>query len=193
MSGVVVAPLSLTGAMLLKPRRFTDARGIFAETWNRAAFAVCGVSCDFVQDNWSLSARPNTVRGLHFQAPPHAQDKLVRVARGSILDVIVDIRSGSPTFGSVEAVELSAANGWQLFVPRGFLHGFITREPDTEVTYKCSAYYSPQSEGVVRFDDPDLAIDWGVARSQVILSDKDDAAPAFRDFVTPFAWKEPAR
>lgn len=170
------------------PRRFGDARGFFSETWNARALAAAGIETVFVQDNHSYSARPGTVRGLHYQSPPHAQGKLVRVARGRVLDVAVDVRRGSPTYGRWVAEELSADNGVQLWVPRGFLHGFVTLEPDTDVLYKTDDHYAPDCDGAVRFDDPDLAIDWGVDPKTATLSDKDAAAPAFADFDTPFAY-----
>lgn len=170
------------------PKRFGDARGFFSETWHAGRLAAQGLEIAFVQDNHSRSAQPGTLRGLHYQRPPHAQGKLVRVVRGRILDVAVDIRAGSPTFGRWVAAELSDANGEQLWVPRGFLHGFVTLEPDTDVIYKVDAYYDPASDGAIRFDDPDLGIDWGVELSSVVLSAKDAAAPAFRDFETPFRY-----
>ena len=170
----------------LTPRRFGDARGWFSETWNAQRMAEAGLDVVFVQDNHSFSAEAGTVRGLHYQRPPHAQGKLVRVVRGRVRDVAVDVRKGSPTYGQWVAEELSAENGMQLWVPRGFLHGFSTLEPNTEVVYKVDGYYASDCDGAVRFDDPDLAIDWGVASAVAVLSDKDAAAPAFRDFVTPF-------
>lgn len=176
----------LPGVLRLTPRRFQDDRGFFAEVWNRRAWATHGVPEDFVQDNQSVSHPPGTVRGLHFQAPPHAQGKLVRVGRGAILDVAVDIRRGSPTFAQWIGVEMSAADGTQLWIPPGFLHGFVTREPDTEVLYKCTDYYAPETEGSVRWDDPDLGIEWGVSAEDALLSPKDAAAPGFRAFETPF-------
>ena len=139
-----------------------------------------------MQDNQSYSRDIGTVRGLHFQAPPNAQAKLVRVLQGVIWDVAVDIRQGSPTYGHWVGVELSDAKGNQLFIPEGFLHGFVTRTADCMVAYKCSATYAPDSEGAVRFDDPDLAIDWGIAPPDAVLSDKDAAAPFFSDFTSPF-------
>lgn len=179
----------LLGVMLITPRRFGDDRGWFSETWNKRAFAQAGINLDFVQDNHSFSAEIGTVRGLHYQLPPHAQDKLVRTSRGRILDVAVDIRIGSPTFGQWIAEELSAQNGKQLLVPIGFLHGFATLEADTEVQYKCTDYYAPECDGAVRFDDPDIAVDWGLGSNAAVLSDKDTAAPAFKDFKSPFAFK----
>ena len=179
-------PTALPGVLIVTPRRFGDDRGWFSETWNRRAFAAAGIEADFVQDNQSFSRPAGTVRGLHFQRPPAAQAKLVRVLRGAILDVAVDIRRGSPTWGRWVGVELSAGNGRQLFIPHGFLHGFVTRAPETEVAYKCDAFYAPDCEGAVRWDDPDLAIDWGIDPAAAVLSPRDAAAPAFRDLDSPF-------
>ncbi|MBW4981896.1 dTDP-4-dehydrorhamnose 3,5-epimerase [Mameliella sp. CS4] len=183
-----VQATALPGVLILTPRRFGDARGFFSESWNRKRMAEQGIDMDFVQDNHSLSAEVGTVRGLHYQTPPHAQDKLVRCGRGRLFDVAVDIRVGSPTFGNWIGVELSADNGKQLLVPRGFLHGFVTREPDTEVIYKCSDYYAPDCEGAVRFDDAAIGIDWGL-EGPPILSDKDAAAPLLTEIASPFAWE----
>ena len=176
----------LPGVMILTPRRFGDDRGWFCETWNAARMAEAGFDLAFVQDNHSMSAAAGTLRGLHYQAPPHAQDKLVRCSRGAIWDVAVDFRRGSPTFGQWVGVELSAANGRQLLVPKGFLHGFVTRTPDAEVQYKCTDTYAPECDGAIRWDDPDLAIDWGLNGQMPILSDKDRAAPLWRDVLSPF-------
>jgi dTDP-4-dehydrorhamnose 3,5-epimerase len=180
---------SLPGVVVLTPARFGDSRGFFSESWNRKRMTEAGFDIDFVQDNHSFSARAGTVRGLHFQSPPHAQAKLVRCGRGRLFDVAVDIRRGSPTFGRWFGVDLSFDNGRQILIPEGFLHGFVTREPDTEITYKCSDYYAPECDGAVRFDDPDLGIDWGLGGMAPVLSDKDAAAPAFANFVSPFEWK----
>ena len=179
---------SLADVLLLTPRRFGDDRGWFSETWNKQALADAGLGIDFVQDNQSLSAEAGTVRGLHFQSPPAAQAKLVRVVAGAILDVAVDIRRGSPTFGAWVGVELSAENGAQLLIPAGFLHGFVTRTPDTQVLYKVDAHYAPEHDGAVRFDDPDLGIDWGIDPGSAVLSRKDAEAMAFRDLQTPFVF-----
>jgi dTDP-4-dehydrorhamnose 3,5-epimerase len=179
---------ALDGVLVLTPRRFGDARGFFSESWNRKTLADKGITLDFVQDNHSVSAAVNTVRGLHFQSPPHAQAKLVRCGRGRLFDVAVDIRRGSPTWGAWVGVELSAENGKQLLIPAGFLHGFATREPDTEIIYKCTDYYAPDCDGAVRFDDPTIGIDWGLSGDPV-LSDKDAAAPALADFDSPFIWE----
>ncbi len=177
---------ALPGVKILTPRRFSDARGWFVETWNRETLRAKGIDLDFVQDNHSLSVEPGTVRGLHYQRPPHAQDKLVRAVAGRILDVAVDARKGSPTYGSWVGVELSAENGRQLLVPVGFLHGFITREPGTQVAYKCTDVYAPDCDGAVAWDDPDLAIDWGLGGAAAVLSDKDRAAPCFGGWDSPF-------
>ena len=168
--------------LVLTPRRFGDSRGWFSETWNQQRMAEAGLDLTFVQDNQSFSAEAGTVRGLHFQAPPHPQGKLVRVLQGAVLDVAVDIRRGSPTYGQWVREELSAENGAQLWVPAGFLHGFITLVPDTHVAYKVTDFYAPQTEGAIRFDDPALAIDWGPAGDNAVLSDKDAAAPGFDAF-----------
>jgi dTDP-4-dehydrorhamnose 3,5-epimerase len=179
---------ALAGVKILTPARHGDARGFFSESWNRALLARHGIDLDFVQDNHSVSAAVNTVRGLHFQAPPHAQDKLVRCGRGALFDVAVDIRVGSPTWGRWFGTLLSAENGRQLLVPKGFLHGFATRAPDTEIIYKCTDYYAPDCDGAVRFDDPAIGIDWGLS-GPAVLSDKDAAAPLLAQFDSPFQWK----
>ncbi len=179
----------LEGVLIITPRRHGDARGFFSESWNRQRLREHGIDIDFVQDNHSLSHQVGTVRGLHFQAPPHAQAKLVRCGRGRLFDVAVDIRRGSPTWGQWFGLELSFENGRQLLIPEGFLHGFVTREPDTEIIYKCSDYYSPECDGAVRFDDPDIGIDWGIDADQAILSDKDARAPRLADFDSPFVWE----
>ena len=173
----------------LTPRRFGDARGWFTESWNARRMAEAGLDIRFVQDNESFSADPGTVRGLHFQAPPHAQGKLVRVLSGAIIDVAVDVRRGSPSFGKWVKEELSAENGVQLWVPAGFLHGFATLQPNTQVAYKVTDFYAPEADGSVRFDDPALAIDWGIDTTAAVLSDKDAAAGSFQDFETPFSWE----
>jgi dTDP-4-dehydrorhamnose 3,5-epimerase len=180
---------ALAGVKILTPARHGDARGFFSESWNRALLDRHGIDLDFVQDNHSVSAAVNTVRGLHFQAPPHAQDKLVRCGRGALFDVAVDIRVGSPTWGRWFGTLLSAENGRQLLVPKGFLHGFATRAPDTEIIYKCTDYYAPDCDGAVRFDDPEIGIDWGLGDLAPILSDKDAAAPLLAQFDSPFQWK----
>lgn len=181
-----VVSLDIPEVKVITPRRFADDRGFFSETYNARAFKAAGIDVDFVQDNHSFSARKGTVRGLHYQAPPHAQSKLVRVLRGSIIDVAVDARKASPTFGKWVKAELSANNGKQIFVPKGFLHGFLTLEADTEVAYKVDAFYDGASDGSVKWNDPALAIDWGVAESGASLSEKDANAPAWKEFSSPF-------
>ena len=148
-----------------------------------------GFDDDFVQDNHSVSTEVGTLRGLHMQTPPHAQAKLVRCGRGVLFDVAVDIRRGSPTYGQWVGVELSFDNGKQLLIPAGFLHGFVTRRPDTEIIYKCSDYYAPDCDRAVRFDDPDIGIDWGL-EGPPVLSDKDAAAPSLADLDTPFIYED---
>ncbi|WP_040483081.1 dTDP-4-dehydrorhamnose 3,5-epimerase [Yoonia vestfoldensis] len=185
-----ITTTKLAGVLILSPARFGDARGFFSESWNRKTLAAQGITLDFVQDNHSLSAQIGTIRGLHFQSPPHAQAKLVRCGRGCLFDVAVDIRRDSPTYGQWLGEELSDQNGRQLLIPAGFLHGFITRAPDTEIIYKCTDYYAPACDGAVRFDDPDIGIDWGLpAGVAPILSDKDAAAPLLRDLDTPFVFE----
>ncbi|MBX6746898.1 MAG: dTDP-4-dehydrorhamnose 3,5-epimerase [Acetobacteraceae bacterium] len=174
-------PLGLPGPLLISARRFGDARGFFTETYSASDFAALGITEAFVQDNHSLSAAVGTVRGLHFQVPPQAQAKLVRVLRGAVLDIAVDLRRSSPNFGRHVVVELSAANGLQLYIPAGFAHGFCTLEPDTEVAYKVSAPYSPAHDRSLAWDDPDLALPWPFEPGSVTLSDKDRRAPRLRD------------
>jgi len=176
----------LQGVKIITPARHGDARGFFSESYNRARMAEHGIDTDFVQDNHSMSAQVGTIRGMHFQTPPHAQAKLVRCGQGALLDVVVDIRMGSPTYGNWDSVELSAKNGRQILVPVGFLHGFVTREPNTEIVYKCSDYYAPECDGAVRYDDPELGIEWGVSKTDAVLSVKDQAAPALRAIDNPF-------
>ncbi|WP_370268005.1 dTDP-4-dehydrorhamnose 3,5-epimerase [Nioella sp.] len=187
---MIAEETKLPGVVILTPRRFGDERGFFSESWNRRVMADLGLDIDFVQDNHSLSRDIGTVRGLHFQAPPHAQAKLVRCGRGRLFDVAVDIRKGSATFGQWVGVELSFENGRQLLIPEGFLHGFVTRAPDTEIIYKCSDFYAPDADGAVRFDDPELGIDWSLEGITPKLSAKDEAAPLMRDFDSPFTWED---
>ncbi|GLO76529.1 dTDP-4-dehydrorhamnose 3,5-epimerase [Phaeobacter italicus] len=176
----------LPGLKVLTPARFGDSRGFFSESWNRRRMAEQGLDLDFVQDNHSLSRAPGTLRGLHFQSPPAAQDKLVRCGQGALFDVAVDIRKGSPSYGAWFGIELSAENGKQLLVPKGFLHGFVTRVPDTEVIYKCTDYYAPECDGAVAWDS--CGINWEFDGTPV-LSEKDAAAPALADFDSPFVWE----
>ena len=178
--------LELPGAILITPRRFGDDRGWFMETWNKASLEAAGLRLpDFVQDNHSFSAPRHTLRGLHYQSPPRAQDKLVRCSQGRILDVVVDVRTGSPTYGQYEMAELSAKNGAQLYVPKGFLHGFLTLTENCEVQYKCTDSYAPECDGSVRWDS--IGIDWGVTAP--VLSQKDTAAQPFDEFDSPFQYK----
>ena len=181
-----IVSLDIHDLKIITPKRFADERGFFCETYNAQAFRAAGINCDFVQDNHSYSAQKWTLRGLHYQAPPFAQAKLVRVARGAVIDIAVDIRKSSATFGKWIKAELSAENGAQLLVPAGFLHGFLTLQPDTEVIYKVDAHYDKNSDGCVVWNDPDLKIDWGVAASDVTLSDKDANGLPWKAFDTPF-------
>lgn len=181
-----VEDTAIPAVKIVTPKKFGDHRGFFSETWSRKGFAEAGLDLDFVQDNQSLSAPVGTLRGLHFQSPPFAQDKLVRVTRGRILDVAVDIRTSSPTFGKHVAVELSAENWKQLLVPVGFAHGFVTLEPDTEVLYKVTAPYAPENDHGLAFDDPALGIDWGLPLSDLTLSDKDRKHPRLAEMLRYF-------
>lgn len=169
--------LAIPDVLLITPAIHRDERGFFSEVWKDKALRDFGVALDFVQDNHALSRDAGTLRGLHFQVPPMAQDKLVRCTRGSILDVAVDIRRSSPTFGRYVSVVISAANWQQILVPTGFAHGYVTLEPDTEVMYKVTAYYSPQHDKGIAWNDPDVGIDWGIAADRVILSAKDKLQP----------------
>lgn len=180
----------IPGLVVVEPPRHGDARGFFSETYNRAAFAARGIDVEFVQDNHSLSAAAGVLRGLHFQTPPYAQDKLVRVTRGRVLDVVVDIRRGSPTWGDHAAIELSAENWRQLYVPAGFAHGFLTLEPGCEVLYKVTAYYAPTCDRCLLWSDPALDVDWGVAHGEAIVSVKDAAGVPLATIDSPFAWTE---
>lgn len=176
-----VETTNLDGVLVIVPARFGDARGFFSETYNRAAFGEIGVASEFVQDNQSLSRDRGTVRGLHFQIPPFAQAKLVRVLRGAITDVAVDIRRASSGYGRSVAVTLSAENGRQLFIPAGFAHGFCTLEPDTEVFYKVDAPYSRDHERGLRWNDPALGITWPVADAEAVIIERDRLLPLLRD------------
>ena len=182
----VATRFAVPGPVLVTPRRFGDHRGFFLETYSARDFADLGIADVFVQDNHSLSATAGTVRGMHFQLAPHAQAKLVRVLRGAILDVVVDIRRNSATFGRHVAVELSAENVQQLYVPVGFAHGFCTLQPDTEVAYKVTDTYAPDCDRGIAWDDPDLALPWPFEPGDVQLSDKDRRAPRLRDLPTAF-------
>jgi dTDP-4-dehydrorhamnose 3,5-epimerase len=186
---VEVIDTQLPDVKIVVPKRFSDPRGFFSEVYKRNAFASAGIDSDFLQDNHSLSGPVGTLRGLHFQTPPFAQAKLVRVLRGSIFDVAVDIRHGSPHFGRVASAELSAANGKQLFVPRGFAHGFVTLEPDTEVLYKVDSYYAPENDSGIIWNDPDIAIDWPLPDGGPVLSDKDGKLGRLADIKPVFHYE----
>lgn len=183
---MLIETTALDGVKLITPKKFEDSRGFFSETFNRENFFKGGIAVEFVQDNQSRSASVGTIRGLHFQSPPFAQDKLIRVLKGRILDVAVDIRRSSPTFGQHVAVELSAENFKQLFVPIGFAHGFCTLAPDTEILYKVSNYYSAQHDHGLAWNDPDLGIAWPVTAESIVLSEKDARLPRLTDLATPF-------
>ena len=172
--------------ILLRPRRFQDARGWFSETYSRKTAAAAGIELTFVQDNQSFSAATGTVRGLHFQRPPHAQAKLVRCTRGSIIDYAVDIRRGSPTFGRFVSARLTAEGGEQILVPVGFAHGFVALEPNVEVAYKVTDFYAPECDGGLIWNDPDIGIDWPLPALGASLSDKDAALPRLAEFDSPF-------
>jgi len=175
----------IDGVFIVEPRVFPDVRGYFFESWNREAFAAAGLNYDFVQDNQSMSAY-GTIRGLHFQKGEHAQAKLVRALAGTVLDVAVDLRSGSPTFGKHVAVELSGENQRQLMIPRGFAHGFSVLSETAVFAYKCDNFYCKAAEGGLRFDDPALGIDWRVPSDRALLSEKDKINPLLKDFVPCF-------
>lgn len=189
MSKFAFESLAIPAVLLVRPKKFGDARGYFMETYNADAFAAVGIGAVFVQDNQSLSAARGVVRGLHFQAPPAPQAKLVRVLKGAIFDVAVDIRVGSPSFGRWCAATLTADGAEQLFVPRGFAHGFCTLEPNTEVVYKVDGPYAPETEGGIAWNDPELAIDWPVTAAEAQLSGKDAALPGLAGFTSPFRYE----
>jgi dTDP-4-dehydrorhamnose 3,5-epimerase len=180
-----VIGLEIDAVKLVRPRRFADSRGYFVETWHRERFAASGVHADFVQDNASFSRLPGTIRGLHFQRPPAAQAKLVRVARGAVLDVAVDLRRASSSFGRYVSATLTSDGGEQLFVPIGFAHGFCTLEPDTEVVYKVSTFYAPEQDGGILWNDPAIGIDWPLGGNAPVLSEKDAKLPRLAD-IEPF-------
>ena len=180
--------LAIPEVVVLQPRLFGDDRGFFSESWNRKRLEEFGLDLDFVQDNESFSAAQGTLRGLHFQTPPHAQDKLVRCTRGRVLDVAVDIRKDSPTYGQSVKVELSAELRNQILVPKGFAHGFLTLVPDCEVQYKVTDYYSPECDANIIWNDPDLNVDWGVDPAHVTLSKKDAEAPRLAEIDPGFTY-----
>jgi dTDP-4-dehydrorhamnose 3,5-epimerase len=172
-----VTKLALEGLLEIVPKRHGDARGYFSETWNAERFAAAGIDLNFVQDNHSYYAAAGVLRGLHYQLPPRAQDKLLRVVRGSIFDVVVDIRRSSPSFGKWSALEVSAEKGNQILVPKGYAHGFVTLVPDTEILYKVTDTYSPEHDRSIRFDDPAIGIAWPSLGGDFQLSEKDRKAP----------------
>jgi len=186
MSNFTLQRTEIPDVVLITPRRFGDQRGWFSETYSTRTFPEALGEITFVQDNQAFSASRGTLRGLHFQRPPEPQAKLVRVVRGSIFDVAVDLRVGSPTYGRWVGKTLTAGGGEQVFVPRGFAHGYCTLEPDTEVAYKVDGFYSPSCDAGLAWDDPTLAIEWPLTPGEAILSDKDKVLPAFADFVSPF-------
>ena len=181
-----IRPLHLADVKLVIPPIHRDTRGFFSETYNRKAMSAAGISTEFVQDNHTLSSESGTLRGLHFQAPPHAQGKLLRVTRGAIFDVAVDIRVGSPTFGQHATANLTAANWMQVWIPPGFAHGYCTLEPDTEVIYKVTDYYAPECDRGIKWDDAALGIKWPIAPDKVHLSEKDRNQPALKDIAPAF-------
>lgn len=189
MSKFAFEPLAIPAVVLIRPKKFGDARGYFMETYSTEAFAAAGIEAAFVQDNQSLSATAGVVRGLHFQAPPVPQAKLIRVLKGVIFDVAVDIRVGSPSYGRWCAATLTADGAEQLFVPRGFAHGFCTLEPNTEVVYKVDGPYAPQTEGGIAWNDPTLAIDWPITAAEAQLSGKDTVLPGLAEFASPFRYE----
>jgi len=187
-----VERLSIPDVIVLTPKRFSDERGFFSETWSRRAFAEVGIDVDFVQDNHSLSRQAGVIRGLHFQIAPSPQGKLVRVVHGRILDVALDLRHGSPTYGRHVSHELTGEDGSQLWVPAGFAHGFCTLQPDTEVIYKVTGYYDAAADKGLAFDDPDLGIAWPVAPAAATVSDKDRRHPRLKDLPAYFHADAPA-
>ena len=184
-----IMALKIPEVKILTPRKFGDHRGFFSETYNKKTLAAQGIEMDFVQDNHSLSAEVGTIRGLHFQTPPFAQDKLVRIAQGSVLDVAVDIRRGSPTYGKFVSAVISAEAWNQILVPVGFAHGLCTLEPDTVVIYKVSNYYAPDHDFGLLWSDPDIGIDWPISEAEAKLSDKDRKQPGLKDFDSPFEYR----
>lgn len=179
---------TLPGVIVTRSIRIVDGRGFFSETYSRRDFARAGIDGDFVQDNMSHSVSTGTVRGLHFQRPPCAQAKLLSVVTGHILDVVVDIRNGSPTFGHHVSVRLSAEDGKAIYVPKGFAHGFRTLEPDTRIAYKVSDYYAPDADSGILWNDPALGIDWQISPDAAVVSDKDRSLPRLDDIESPFAY-----
>lgn len=189
--GVLVEAFAAPGLVALTPVKHQDTRGFLSETYSRHRFHRIGIDADFVQENHTFSAEKGTIRGLHFQAPPHQQGKLVRAVSGAVLDLVVDLRQGSPAFGQPIAMELSVDNWRQLYVPPGFAHGFCTLTPNSEVLYRMTQYYAADAERGLAFDDPELGIDWPVDPARAVLSDKDRRYPRLRDLPAYFSF-EPA-
>lgn len=187
-----VVALDIPDVKLLRPRRFADSRGFFSEIYNQRRETAAGIAADFVQDNVSLSHPVGTIRGLHFQFPPKAQAKLVMALRGRVLDVAVDCRKGSPTYGHHVSAVLDAEEWTQILVPVGFAHGFCTLEPDTMVLYKVTTHYAPELDSGILWNDPDLGIAWPVTAEQAVISDKDRTLPRFRDLADQFSYTETA-
>lgn len=183
-----VKPLGLDGVLEIRTPRIEDERGYFSEVWNQNSWQEAGIAARFVQENHSLSRKAGVLRGLHYQAPPMSQTKLVRVSRGAVFDVAVDIRKGSPTFGHWVSTILSSERWNQLYVPEGFAHGFLAIEPATEVQYLVSAHYSADHDRAIRFDDPDIGIRWPMEGNKLIVSEKDRAAPRLAEVETGFSW-----
>jgi dTDP-4-dehydrorhamnose 3,5-epimerase len=186
MAKLKTTPLGIADVKIIRPFRQADARGFFSETYNLREFAAAGMELPFVQDNHSRSARAGTVRGLHYQSPPFAQDKLLRVVRGRIFDVALDIRRNSPTFGQHVTAEISAEAWNQIFVPVGFAHGFVTLEPQTEVVYKVTNYYAREHDHGILWNDPALRIEWPVDEAEAVVSEKDRVNPRLADAVSLF-------
>ncbi|MEQ8267735.1 MAG: dTDP-4-dehydrorhamnose 3,5-epimerase [Parvibaculum sp.] len=184
-----VEATSIPDVKIIRPKRFGDTRGFFSETYNERDFTKAGIDTKFIQDNESLSRSPGTIRGLHYQAPDHAQTKLVRVLSGALFDVAVDIRAGSPTYGRHVSVTLSSDNGDQLFIPKGFAHGFCTLEPNTRIFYKVDAYYSAEHDAGLIWNDPILNIHWPDLVQNATISDKDRLLPSFETFASPFRFR----
>ena len=182
-----VIKTDIEGVFILEPRVFKDERGYFFESYNKKVFEAEVAAVDFVQDNESCSSR-GVMRGLHFQRPPHAQAKLVRCVRGQVLDVVVDIRKGSPTYGRYISCLLSEENRRQFFIPRGLAHGFAVLSDTAVFQYKCDNYYCPEADGGISILDPDLNIDWGIALDDAVLSEKDKKYPCLKDFISPFEY-----
>jgi len=184
--------LAIPDVKILEPVRHQDPRGFFSEVYSAPALTAAGIDLDLVQENFAFSEQANTVRGLHFQTPPHEQAKLVQVVRGAIFDVAVDLRKDSPWYGQYVSAEISADNWHQILIPAGFAHGLCTLKPNTAVIYKVSGLYAPTHDTGIRWDDPDIGIEWPVREGEIMLSEKDRALPLLADFDSPFEYQEPA-